>query len=143
MGLLKHIILPMFVLIHLYAGLLSISPVRWHLLSRLSIIDTTTTTTNAYDMVPQEEHLIGMIGAFHLALAVNGLLSIFLENSHYRGMACFVDFIYLVLHAYDAYLTSYPYKHLATLAAIAGVGLMIHSQEPGVFTADKSKPKDE
>jgi hypothetical protein len=92
-------------------------------------------------MTSRELHMMGVIVASSLTLLVNCVAGIFLENSHYRGMATLLEFIYFGAELYDAKQTGFPVNVKAGFAAIALVGLIVHSMEPGVFTEDKTKSK--
>lgn len=131
MGLLKHVILPVLTFVHAFQayqiygkGKDSISSFYgWPDQGKLS---------------DRELHLIGIIGSISIALMINCVIGVAMENAHYRGVATFVEVIYFSLEAIDAYETGYPVGVKLTLALVCAVGLMVHAMEPGIFTKDKS-----
>lgn len=92
-------------------------------------------------MSPRELHMMGVILSTSLTLFVNCVAGIFLENAHYRGMTTLLELIFFSSELCDAHVTGFPTKVKAAFAAVALVGLIVHSMEPGVFTKDKSKSK--
>jgi hypothetical protein len=92
-------------------------------------------------MSPRELHMMGVILSASLTLLVNCVAGIFLENAHYRGMATMLELVFFSAEFYDAYSAGFPALVKAGFAAVALVGLVVHSQEPGIFTKDKAKAK--
>ena len=92
-------------------------------------------------MSPRELHMMGVILSASLALLVNCVAGIFLENSHYRGMAALLELVFFAAESYDAWVTGFPIHVKLSFATVALTGLIIHSMEPGVFTKDKAKAK--
>lgn len=135
MGILKHVVLPILAIGHAFQA--------WKIL-----IDGKEDLPKFYGwpeaeekMTPRELHLMGMILSISLALCVNCVAGIFLENSHYRGMATLVEFIFFAAEAYDAHSTGFPATVKTAFAVVSLIGLVVHSQEPGLFTKDKAKTK--
>ena len=89
-----------------------------------------------------EMHLCHCLGATSLILAINHIVAIFMENSHYRGMTLFLQTLFGVVDVYS-------YQHLGKdvlgiiyVSVALGIGgLIIHSMEPGIFTKDHGKAK--
>lgn len=92
-------------------------------------------------MTPRELHMMGIVLSISLTLFVNCVAAIVLENSHYRGMATLLEFIFFGCEAFDAQKTGFPITVKEVFAAVALIGLIVHSQEPGIFTKDKTKAK--
>jgi hypothetical protein len=93
-------------------------------------------------MTPLENHMIGAFVGFSAALLFNAIAAILTENSHYRAMATAVEFIIAVTDAYDALYLAGPgfdATFLIGWSLLAGLGLAVHSREPGIFTKDKNK----
>jgi hypothetical protein len=135
MGLLKHIILPLFVVFHSVTVYLVFS-------GQKELIPLLAQWPNAdAPLSPLELHLLGALGGANLALVFNCLVGIFYENSHYRGMVALVELIVFASDWYDAYLTGFPTEALMVLTTLAAAGLLVHIMEPGIFTKDKSKIK--
>jgi hypothetical protein len=135
MGLLKHIVLPLFVVAHSVFACTVLSGQKELVLSMAQFPNADA------PLSPLESHLIGAMGGVNLALLVNCLAGIFYENSHYRGMVALVELIVFASDWYDAYLTGYPTESLTILTILAAAGLLVHIMEPGIFTKDKSKAK--
>ena len=135
MGLLKHIILPLFVVFHSVAVYFVFSGQKEALPSLVQWPNADA------PLSPLESHLLGALGGANLALAFNCLVGIFYENSHYRGMVAFVELIYFAGDWYDAYLTGFPTEALTGVTILAAASLLVHTMEPGIFTKDKSKAK--
>ena len=137
MGLLKHAILPLFIVIDLaltYTFLLSED-----LTALAPFFDRDLTKLPATDI---ERHLMHVVGGACLLLAVNNTAAIAVENSHYRGMAVLLHTICFGIDAYS-YVSlgkSVPVPPLA-LVIVGVVGLVVHSMEPGIFTRDKEGGK--
>lgn len=92
-------------------------------------------------MSPRELHMMGVILSVSLALFANCVAGIFLESAHYRGMATLIELIFFGSELYDAHVAGFPYVAKAAFAAVAAIGLVVHSMEPGIFTMDKGKAK--
>jgi hypothetical protein len=135
MGLLKHAILPLFVVFHSISVYLVFSGQK-ELLPSLAQWPNADTPLS-----PLESHLIGATGSASLALGINCLVGIFYENSHFRGMAALLELVYFASDWYDAYLTGFPTETLMAMSIIAAVSLLVHIMEPGIFTKDKNKAK--
>jgi hypothetical protein len=141
MGLLKHIILPLFVVFHSVPVYLVFSGQKEVLPSLALAQWPPNADTDAPPLSPLESHLLGALGGAHLALVFNCLVGILYENSHYRGMVAVVELIFFAGVWYDAYLTGYPTEALMIVIIVAAAGLLVHVMEPGIFTKDKSKTK--
>lgn len=135
MGILKHVVLPILAVGHAFQAYKILVDGKEDLPKFYG-------WPNADDsMTPREMHLMGMILSTSLALLVNCVAAIFLENAHYRGMATLVEFIFFAAETYDAQATGFPLTVKAAYAVVSLLGLAIHSREPGIFTKDKSKTK--
>jgi hypothetical protein len=135
MGILKHIVLPILAVAHAFQVYKILVDGKDALPGFYGWPESTTPLTL------REQHLMGMVLSISATLAVNCVASVFLETSHYRGMAAVLEVIYFGAEAYDAYITSFPYQVKGTFAGIALFGLIIHSLEPGLLTKDKKKIK--
>lgn len=72
------------------------------------------------------------------------------ESAHYRAMATFLELVLYSLDLADAMyentllgddMTPFTLVPLATMTVLTVLGLLLHSQEPGLFTKDKNKMK--
>jgi hypothetical protein len=132
MGLLKHFILPVLALVHVLAAFIMITN-KEMIAKQVCGAEPPLSTL--------ELHLIGAMGAMEVALFVNCMAGIFLENSHYRGMAVLLELIFLSGDLIDALRTGVPCGPLPVMVGLAAIGLAVHSNEPGIFTKDKAKEK--
>ena len=135
MGLLKHGILPLFALLHGYLAFTifldkeaAFRGFGWPALDETPLPSPTL-------------HLMGCLGATEVILSVNCLAGIFLENSHYRGMVLLLEWLFHVMDLLDSKRHGLPAEALWVLVALASVGLLVHANEPGIFTKDKTKTK--
>lgn len=144
MGALKHIVLPLCTIAHLF----SISVFLFQGKEAMAtLLDWPRMTVS---LTPIERHLLGAGLAFHIVLSVNNIAAIIVENSHYRAMATFLELILYSLDLADAMyentlltegMNLFTLVPLATMTGVALVGLVLHSQEPGLFTEDKNVKK--
>ena len=76
------------------------------------------------------------------------------ENAHYRAMATFLELVLYSLDLADAMYENtflvlggeeggklFTLVPLAIMTGVTVLGLLIHSQEPGLFTKDKNGKK--
>ena len=74
----------------------------------------------------------------------NGIVFIFVENSHCRGMAVLMQALFFVVDGYSYVRMGLDIQ--AVLFVLVGVGLaslVVHSKEPGIFTENKGAEKGE
>jgi hypothetical protein len=139
MGILKHAVLPILCLGHLFQAYKLIVDGKEELPKFYGWPGAADATAK---MSPRELHMMGVILSSSLALAVNCIAAIATENSHYRGMATTLELIFFASEWYDAHVTGFPTTVKAAYAGIAALGLLVHSQEPGIFTKDKTNNKN-
>lgn len=135
MGLLKHIILPLFALLHLVGSFFYVAKDRIH-----DIVGGSWPGLEGERTVV-ELHLLGAVGAGHITMFVGCLVGIFVEDSHFRGVFTMMATLFFALDCYDAYVTGFPWEVLAVMTVLGVVGSVVHGREPGIFTKDKSKAK--
>lgn len=146
MGALKHVVLPLCALAHLAAiGVFSLKG-KEYMADMLEWPRTTVALT------PIERHLLGAGWTFHVALIVNDIAAIMVENAHYRGMATFLEFVLYAGDLVDAVYENtllpdgaereFTLVPLAAMSAVTLLGLLVHSREPGLFTKDKDAKKE-
>lgn len=139
MGLLKHAILPLYVILDaacVYQALVA-DALEDHDMMQIFNRDTTN-----FPITNVEKHLFDFVGGACLALLVNNIAAIFVENAHYRGMAVLLQIIPFIVDAYSYYRLGFDIP--AVLYVIVGVGLVsliVHSKEPGIFAKDKGSGK--
>lgn len=133
MGLLKHAILPLFVVIDLTFLYKFLIAEDIALLANLWGRDLTKLPATVIEL-----HLLRVVGGACLLLAINNIAAILVENSHYRGMAVLLHTICFGVDAYSYVISDRDPSNALALVAIGAVGLVVHSMEPGIFTKDKN-----
>ena len=144
MGALKHIVLPLCTMAHLFAIGVFLFQGKEYMANLLEWPRMTDTLT------PIERHLLGAGFTFHIVLTVNDIAAIIIENSHYRAMATLLELILYSLDLADAMyentllgegMNLFTLVPLATMTGVTTLGLALHSQEPGLLTKDKNAKK--
>jgi hypothetical protein len=140
MGALKHIVLPLCTIAHLFAIGVFIFQGKEFMATMLDWPRDTVALT------PIERHLLGAGFTFHVVLTVNDIAAIAVENAHYRAMATILEFLLYSLDLADAMYENtflgdgaklFTLVPLASMTVVTLVGLVIHSMEPGILTKDK------
>ena len=136
MGLLKHVVCPLFILVHalvVYKVLLmrdfESGPADWGWPARYEGDDG--------KLSQWERHCFGIIAGSHLSLLVGLILGMTTEHGHFRAIITLMELVYWANGALDAYLVGSPCEFAIVLTVLAAVGLVVHSQEPGLLTKDK------
>ena len=144
MGALKHIVLPLCTIAHIFAIGVFLFQGKEYMANLLEWPRMTDTLT------PIERHLLGAGFTFHIVLTVNDIAAIIIENSHYRAMATLLELILYSLDLADAMyentllgegMNLFTLVPLATMTGVTTLGLVLHSQEPGLLTKDKNAKK--
>ncbi|KAL9187396.1 hypothetical protein ACHAXT_001499 [Thalassiosira profunda] len=134
MGLLKHVVLPLFVVLDLFSAYLWL--VAEDLSDARQVWGRDTPTTDL------ELHFCHVIGGMALALGINNIAAIVVENAHYRGMAVFLHtLIFSVDGLSYVWLGRDIHPALYVIVPLGLVGLAVHAMEPGIFTKDKTAGK--
>jgi hypothetical protein len=131
MGILKHIVLPLMVIVHGFQA-------YQIMFNGKDSIPSFYGWPEQKPLNAREMHFMGLVLSSSITLMLNCMIGILMENAHYRGIATFLEVIYFSSEAYDAYTTGYPVVIKLSFAAICAVALMIHSMEPGILTKDKT-----
>ena len=134
---LKHFICPIFILIHclvVYKALIARDcasiPTDWGWPPRYD--------GDTGELSTWERHSLGIIGGSHLSMLAGHILGLTTEHGHFRAIMTLMELISWANGALDAYLVlGVAYEFAAVLAALAAVGLAVHSKEPGLLTKDK------
>mmetsp|Transcript_291 Transcript_291/g.621 ORF Transcript_291/g.621 Transcript_291/m.621 type:complete len:145 (+) Transcript_291:61-495(+) len=140
MGLLKHVILPYYALLNLaftikclvFEDMMEDSLEAW------------PRGTKDYDvpLTDLEKHCQHCFGGICACLLLNSIAAIFVENSHYRGMAVLTQVLFFVVDGYSyVKLGKDVPVPVFVIVGVGIVGLGVHSKEPGVFTKDKGANK--
>ncbi len=144
MGALKHLVLPLCTAAHLFAIGVFLVEGKEYMANMLEW------PRNTVKLTPIERHLLGAGFTFHVVLAINNIAAIMVESAHYRAMATFLELVLYSLDLADAVyentlladgMAPFTIVPLATMTAVTVLGLLLHSQEPGLFTKDKNEKK--
>jgi len=137
MGLLKHVVLPFFSILHAFLAVIILLGRKEYLLK-----DILHYPESPHENLTQyEEHFLGVIAGCHMAFLFGCLMGIFIEHGHYRATVAAMELIYCGNAGYDAMRLGCPYELPFALGGLAAVGLVAHAFEPGLFTKDKNKTK--
>ena len=136
MGLLKHAVLPILALVDLVFTYKCLVAEEMDLFNSLWDRDTSKFPTTDLEI-----HFLHCLGGAVFILLINNIAAIFIENSHYRGMAVLLHTIFMSVDLYSYVLMGKDPTIALSLFAIGVVGLVVHSMEPGIFTKDKNDGK--
>lgn len=146
MGILKHVVLPVFAVFHTS-------------LAKICLYDGTTGLTSLFGLTkkkrdndvvdgtvatPLEVRSTRSVGAIQLVFAINAMMAVFHENAHYRALAVLLETIYLSFESYGFWTADGGINKKAgtptyCLLGLSLLGLGVHAMEPGIFTKDKTK----
>lgn len=133
MGLLKHVVLPFNALLN--------AAFAYKLLIAEDYADIMADWGNngSSPMTPMEHHLFHVLGGITAGTFINCIAAIFVENSHYRMMVCALQVLFFSVdgRSYVKLGVDIP-AAIYLVVGVNVVGLVVHSQEPGLFTKDKS-----
>ena len=139
MGLLKHVILPLYALLDLALVF------KFLVAEDMSEMLEDSCWSRDIKVVPAtalENHFLHCLGAAASVLLLNNVAAIFVENSHYRGMAVFLQMLFFTIDGYSYVRMGEDVPNIIYVIVGGGlVGLMVHANEPGIFTKDKDDGK--
>ena len=133
MGLLKHVVLPLYALLNAAFAFKCLIKEEFDA-DMLANWSRDTAKVPLHDL---EMHLLHVCGGVMIVLLVNNVAAILVENSHYRGMAVFLQMLFFSIDGYSYYRIGLDIPGLIYgIIGLGLVGLVVHSQEPGIFTKD-------
>jgi hypothetical protein len=139
MGVLKHVLFPVLTLLHIVVVSFYLTG-RNHLMPKMLDMPGAENERTSIEL-----HLQAVVSGFWLMLLFCCLCGIFYENAHFRGIVAVMHLIVFTNDVYDCVIRE-GWGHLAPNIAIMDIFILvciiIHSQEPGLFTKDKSTKKD-
>ena len=143
MGLLKHVILPLFAMINLSLACLLLL-VNGSIDGALEISQPFGRDTNpksgGVPATALEMHFLHAIGGTYLCFGVNMIVAIFSKSSKYRAMAVLMEVLYAIVDAYSYWSLERQIPGiLYFVIGVGGVGLAVHAMEPGIFAKAKKK----
>lgn len=136
MGVLKHVLIPFYALLHLIGFYQALDPSGFVQFCGLPLEAEETQTT-------REIHLVGVIMSFHLAMAFLCVAGFVMESSHFRGLVMVWEVVFYGLRTINAIQLGLDFKSVTSkpgiAAGVAIIGVILHAMEPGLFTEDKNK----
>jgi len=135
MGLLKHVLLPAFGLMHATYAAASKDLTSW---SKLCGVGMPPPESKDGDDVATK-HMVSVIRGFNLTMAFLCAWGVVHERAHFRGQVILAEavlFGYVTFNAIRMNVVNYTWPLLSTI--VAGAGYYINSKEPGIFTKDHS-----
>lgn len=134
MGLLKHVLLPGFGLIHAASAAACYDLKGW-----ASLVGLKDEVTEEDNKSIRQNHMVGVLRGFNLAMLTLCAMGVFKEHAHFRGQIIFAEFVLYATATVDALrLGGLNCIVPATHALVALGGFIVNSMEPGIFTKDKS-----
>ena len=136
MGLLKHVIFPLFGILHLN------TVVQILILNNRDDLylmwGRSQDDTSPYTKV--ELHLGAFVGGASVALLFGCIMAVLKEDSHFRGILLIMHVLLYLVDLYDSYkLETDGFVPLLVINAILLVSLLVHVNEPGIFTKSKTE----
>jgi hypothetical protein len=145
MGILKHVVLPIFAIVHTSLARVCLFDGPSGVTSLFGLDDTTRKRDDTGpNNSPLELRATRSVGAIQCIFAINAVLAVLQETAHYRAVAVLLEAIYWSIESYGFWTSSSgSTKKSGTpaycLLGLSVLGLGIHSMEPGIFTKDKTK----
>lgn len=135
MGLLKHILLPGFGLVHAASAAACFDLKNW-----ASMVGLPDGDVNEDDKKSvRQNHMLGCLRGFNLAMMGLCGMGIFKESAHFRAQIILAEAALFSTIALDAFrLGGLNYVVPGVHALVALGGFIINSMEPGIFTKDKN-----
>ncbi len=137
MGLLKHVLLPAFGLIHATSATACSDLKSWS--SMFGLKDSSSVSEEDENSVRQN-HMLGVIRGFNVAMMALCGMGIFKESAHFRAQIILAEFALFSSVAIDAFRLGGGLNYIVpgVQALVALGGFIINSMEPGIFTKDKN-----
>ena len=136
MGLLKHVLLPAFGLIHATSAAACSDLKSW---SSIVGLNKDTAVSEDDEKSVRQNHMLGVIRGFNVAMMALCGMGIFKESAHFRAQIILAEFALFSTVAIDAFRLGGGLSYVVpgVQAFIALGGFIINSMEPGIFTKDK------
>ena len=145
MGLLKHVVLPLFGFFHAMTAYTAYFGDRHGMPSQFDWPANSVETPDG-KLTLYEDFLFGIVGCFHASFFVGCLMGIVLKDaSTFRLILAVMECVMWGVGGLDgARLLGYEAQAAYSsfiLSGIAAVGIVVHQLEPGIFTKDKETTK--
>lgn len=135
MGLLKHVLLPAFGLMHVASVAACSDLTTW-----AGMIGLPKESVSDKDKESvRQNHMLGCLRGFNLAMGVLCTMGIFMESAHFRAQVILTEAVMFSVATIDAMrLGTLNWTVPALHAAVALAGFVVNSLEPGIFTKDRN-----
>jgi hypothetical protein len=134
MGLLKHVLLPGFGIIHAASAAACSDLKGW-----AGLVGLKNDVSDVDEKSVRQNHMVGVLRGFNLAMMTLCALGIFKEHAHFRGQIILAEFVLFATATVDAFRLEGLNYYIPGAHALAALGgFIIHSMEPGIFTNDKA-----
>jgi hypothetical protein len=135
MGILKHILLPGFGLLHAASA-----AACWDLKGWASVIGLKGSVSEDDEKSIRQNHTLGVLRGYNLAMMTLCAMGVFKEHAHFRGQIILAEFVLFATATVDAFrLGELNYVVPGGISLVALGGFIVNSMEPGIFTKDKSR----
>lgn len=133
MGVLKHVVCPLFAVLHAASIYACRDLHAWAEMVELQVENPEVASQEVRQL-----HMLGVLRGFNVAFCLLSVLGSVSESAHFRGVLALAYAALYGTVALDAYSVGVEgWMVPAVIAVVATVGLLIHSNEPGIFTKDK------
>jgi hypothetical protein len=133
MGILKHVVLPGFALVHAGSIWACKDLKTWG--SMVGLNDVSDEDEKSI----RQKHMLGCLRGFNIGMMFLCAMGFLSENSHFRKEIAVSECLLFTAVTADAVLLGgLNYIVPGLHAAAAGFGALINSMEPGIFTKDKN-----
>jgi len=134
MGLLKHVLLPAFGLVHATSAVACFDLKNW-----AGMIGLKDSVSPEDEKSIRQNHMLGVLRSFNLGMCFLCAVGTFKEHAHFRAQIILAEFIMFSSVTVDAFrLGGLNYLVPGFHALVALGGYIVNSMEPGIFTKDKN-----
>ena len=142
MGLLKHVLLPAFGIMHVAAAAACSDLTSWAAMVGLpkeSVTPPPDDENKNNKSLLRQRHMLGALRGFNVAMGLLCVLGVATESAHFRAQIVLAQAVLYSVVAVDAFrLGTLNFWIPASQALVAVAGFVVNAMEPGIFTKDKS-----
>ena len=137
MGLLKHVLLPGFGLLHAVAAYACSDLQGWG--KMVGLKEDTVDKDTSENSLLRQNHMLGALRGFNIAMMLLCGTGVLKESAHFRGQVLLAEATLFGVTTIDAFrLGTLNYWVPLAQTVIATAGVIINGMEPGIFTKDKN-----
>ena len=137
MGLLKHVVLPAFGLMHAASVAACSDLSTW---AGMVGLKKDESVSNDDKKSVRQNHMLGVLRGFNVAMMLLCGMGAAKESSHFRAQIVLAEAAFFAVVTVDAFRLGGGLNYLVpgSQALLATVAYVINSMEPGIFTKDKN-----